>query len=385
VKFATLSSIPCRKNSFFDHLNRDIRNMVYAHMDLYPDYTEEAKKWIGLPATCRAARTEITEERMRDIRTRLKLLQADFIETSAYHIRLPAQSSQTTTSTGFKKLLLFIPATLSEQHLTYNTDWSNAFCFAIDTIHLHFTGDPSLPLTESDPDTATYNALHKLECMFSKMGGKKRVLTNNVLVSWDYRRLPKAEKTTEMSVSEVKELEVTNRHREPSCSQCPNPTTLDGIWNIYEPKWKDKASKAFEVDNMWALNEPNRKNRASKVIQAPELSSTESPLILKGKRIFLTEEERGYFRTGKRLFARSMVDYDEAEWPTLIYATNQRYPMGMVSVEGAAGCRHTARALRFLTSRGRTDLRICRNLGEVVEVQYEEDVEDDAEMIELER
>jgi hypothetical protein len=224
--------------------------------------------------------------------------------------------------------------------------------------------------------------------MFSKMSDKKRVLTNNVLVSWDYRRLPKAEKTTETSVSEFKELEVTNRHREPNCSQCPSPTTLDGMWNLYEPKWKDKASKAskaFEVDNMWALNEPNRKNRASKVFQAPELSSTESPLILKGKRIFLTEEERGYFRTGKRLFARSMDDYDEAEWPTLISATNQRYPMGMVSVEGAAECRHTARALRFLTSRGRTDLRVCRNLGEVVEVQYEEDVEADAEMIEVER
>jgi hypothetical protein len=73
----------------------------------------------------------------------------------------------------------------------------------------------------------------------------------------------------------------------------------------------------------------------------------------KGKRIFLKEIEKTYLRK----------DHLEVEWPSLIYATNQHYPVSIVKVERAATGRYATEALRYVTSHGRTELRDYKSLA----------------------
>jgi hypothetical protein len=85
--------------------------------------------------------------------------------------------------------------------------------------------------------------------------------------------------------------------------------------------------------------------------------------MLEGKRIFLEESEKSYFRK----------DHLEVEWPSLVYATNQNYPVSMVKIERAVTCRHASEALRYLTSRGHTNLRNYKSrMSKAVDFQYKD-------------
>jgi hypothetical protein len=108
--------------------------------------------------------------------------QKTFLEAIEDHLQMPELVSVALPLAGVNKLVLVIQATSSEQCFTCSFNFADISCLAINNIRLHFTGDPTRPLPRSDPGTAPYNALDKLECMASNIRGK-RFFANNVLVS----------------------------------------------------------------------------------------------------------------------------------------------------------------------------------------------------------
>lgn len=83
--------IPSRENSFFAHLNRDIRNMIYAYTSLSPIRTAEAKCWVGFAASCQQARREASEEGVRHMWELVNTVEVSSSTVPDFHpgIRLP--------------------------------------------------------------------------------------------------------------------------------------------------------------------------------------------------------------------------------------------------------------------------------------------------------
>jgi hypothetical protein len=63
----TLQETPVRSCSFFTHLNRDIRNLVYGYLSL-PPFPNAKKHCRGLVFSCCQARIEIEEEAISKLR-----------------------------------------------------------------------------------------------------------------------------------------------------------------------------------------------------------------------------------------------------------------------------------------------------------------------------
>lgn len=71
-----LMEAPLRPNSFFTHLNENIRNMVYSYLPLRP--LEDGKQSAGLVLSCREAKQEVEAAGARMFRLFLTKLKKNF-------------------------------------------------------------------------------------------------------------------------------------------------------------------------------------------------------------------------------------------------------------------------------------------------------------------
>ncbi|KAF2791045.1 hypothetical protein K505DRAFT_377068 [Melanomma pulvis-pyrius CBS 109.77] len=69
---ALLKYIPMRQDSFFSHLNLDIRNMIYEYIELYP--TPSSQDWRGFILSCHQAKEEVDGSALQKFHEYLRTL-----------------------------------------------------------------------------------------------------------------------------------------------------------------------------------------------------------------------------------------------------------------------------------------------------------------------
>jgi hypothetical protein len=178
------ASVSFRANSFFTHLNRDVRTTIYEHMELGLIRTPEAREWLGFAASCRLARSETQDEGPRHLRRYLQEKRTAFATSVGSELRLTSEPQlSNATTTRLDKLTFVTSAQLEKDPTSLGASLRSLLQVSLDTIHIHFTG-PKLP---KNPLKTPGHAVKTMDSLLGDTFQAYRSYVNNIVITWDYR------------------------------------------------------------------------------------------------------------------------------------------------------------------------------------------------------
>ena len=175
------ADVPRRPNAVFEHLNKDIRILVYDYLALPPVvYACETADRSGFPAVCRQAHREAQEQRFRQLWMRLEDLRKAHISDTRYSFSIPSCLTSADDLAGLRHLMISVQGPLPKA-LPQSLHFLKKL--HIDALTIHYSGTPPCQKDlVSKARTVFCDAFDGYDDWHSEFSLKQFTL------SWDYRR-----------------------------------------------------------------------------------------------------------------------------------------------------------------------------------------------------
>jgi hypothetical protein len=319
-------------SDFFNVLNGDVRNLIYGYMTLPGIQNKDAKEWLGYAATCKQAKQEVEAEGVRHLWKYVKDLKTEF-EKAGNTLQLPRTINTAADFVGLQELTLITDASPGRTFFDDNSCLRRLLSIAIPNLRLHFTSS-NLP---ANPYQLVSSALLTLRGLALAQNGSVVTRTNyypwataHITITWDYRNCTLEDTYEAQKVDELRK-ELRKRGVKPKAM----------------PKRKHRM-----IDTLLRQDRDNN---------APP-TTTQQPLqhTLRGLRFGIVDPSQRHLPRGSKKLTLSETN--------LFFATNRRFSVGMVKLEGADKCTAENMYLELLVSLARNMWR--RQTFGPVEVRY---------------